>query len=166
MHTYTPIHTHPTFSKKQNKIFPRKHFQKLSFYLLLSHRASAKGVLSDPHPLQAWQRLGPQHTHGWDPWADSKGFLGLPRAMGCASPSRRLGDSILAPNLLPSGDPRTVPMGPGPGHSLSHLQGHTAGCPQPCHPPPVHPGSSPWQRPGHGEPWCPQALWPPLHLLR
>lgn len=43
MHTYTSIHTHPTFNNNNsNKIFPRKHFQKLSFYLLLSHRASAK----------------------------------------------------------------------------------------------------------------------------
>lgn len=42
-YSHTPVRTPQQFSKKkQTKIFPRKHFQKLSFNLLLSHRASAK----------------------------------------------------------------------------------------------------------------------------
>lgn len=41
-HTHAHPSTHTQhLAKKKKKIFPRKHFQKLSFYLRLNHRASA-----------------------------------------------------------------------------------------------------------------------------
>lgn len=55
MHTHTHTPSTPTqhlAKKKKKKIFPRKHLQKLSFYLLFSHRASAE-LSPKPSPSAA-----------------------------------------------------------------------------------------------------------------
>lgn len=99
--THTHIHpsTHnPAFSKEKKKVFPRKHFQKLSFYLLLSHRASAKWVLSNPPPFhcKAGSAWGRSTNAGWDPWARQQRVpVRLPRAKCGAAPPYHWGNAVL-----------------------------------------------------------------------
>ena len=72
-HTHAHPSTHTQHLEKKKKIFPRKHFQKLSFYLRLSHRASATWVLNSPSPpRRGWQCPGPQHRC----WAGSRDKAG------------------------------------------------------------------------------------------
>ena len=172
-HTRTSLHTHPAFSQKK-KIFPRKHFQKLSFYLRLSHRqvpressialplrGEAGGALA--HSTDAERHHGPRQ---------GRGPIGLPRAMCCTSP--HITREFLAPNSHPRRDRLAVRKGPRPLRWAAPLPAQEpgrpaeqwvprrrAGCPHPHHPPPVHPANLPSQQPGPEKPGCLRARWLP-----
>lgn len=114
-HACTSLHTHnqhlATKKKKKKKNFPRKHFQKLSFYLHLSHRASATWVLNSPSSAARRWCSGPtaQMLSGIKDKAgqgDLSGFL-EPRAAHLP-----ITWELLAPNSYPRRDRLAALKGP------------------------------------------------------
>lgn len=74
--------------KKKKRSSPGSTFRSLSFYLFLSHRASAKWVLNNPSlTLQGWQPRAHSTETAWDPRvSQGRAPSRLPRVLHCSSP--------------------------------------------------------------------------------